>query len=148
MKLTARSFFSPEQKEDLKLAIQNAELDTSGEVRIHLETSCKGEANDRAVQIFKTLGMDKTELRNGVLFYLAVKNRKFAVIGDSGINRMVDENFWEHLKALLIENFAEGKFTEGLILGVSNVGEELKKYFPHKPDDTNELPDELSFGDE
>jgi uncharacterized membrane protein len=148
MKKAARNFFTAEQQEDLKLAIMDAELDTSGEIRIHIETRCRGEANDRAAHIFKILGMDKTELHNGILFYLAVENRKFAVIGDSGINAMVEENFWQQIKGVLIENFAEGKFTEGLITGIGKVGAELKKYFPHQRDDVNELPDDLSFGDE
>ena len=148
MKDNARSFFTPEQQEDLKLAIMHAELDTSGEIRIHIETRCRGEANDRAAQIFKILGMDKTELRNGILFYLALKNRKFAVIGDSGINAMVEENFWQQLKAILIEHFARDKFTEGLVVCIGKVGAELKKYFPHQRDDINELTDDLSFGDE
>jgi uncharacterized membrane protein len=148
MKISARSFFTPEQQEDLKLAILNGELDSSGEIRIHIETKCPGEANDRAAQVFKILGMEKTELHNGILFYLAVKNRKFAVIGDSGINAMVEELFWEHIKAVLMEQFAQGKFTEGLIAGITQVGEELKKHFPYQRDDVNELPDDLSFGDE
>lgn len=148
MKFNARSFFTPEQQEDIKLAIQNAELDTSGEIRVHIETRCPGDVNDRAAQIFKLLNMDETELHNGILFYLAVKNRKFAVIGDSGINVMVEENFWEHIKAILLDYFSQGRFTEGLVITITRVGEELKKYFPHQRDDINELSDELSFGDE
>ncbi|HPT14398.1 MAG TPA: TPM domain-containing protein [Bacteroidales bacterium] len=148
MKKKAHNFFTPEQQEDMKLAIMDAELDTSGEVRIHIETRCPGEANDRAAHIFKLLDMDKTELRNGVLFYLAIENRKFAVIGDSGINAMVEENFWQQIKGILIDNFAKGKFTEGLVISIGKVGLELKKYFPHQRNDVNELSDDLSFGDE
>lgn len=148
MKKKAINFFTPEQQEDMKLAIMDAELGTSGEIRIHIETRCPGEANDRAAHIFKLLGMDKTELHNGVLFYLAVENRKFAVIGDSGINMKVEEDFWQQIKGILIENFAKGKFTEGLVISIAKVGTELKKYFPHQPGDMNELPDDLSFGDE
>lgn len=148
MKLSARSFFTPEQQEDIKLAILDAELDTSGEIRVHIETKCSGDAANRAAHIFEILQMDKTELHNGVLFYLAVRNRKFAVIGDSGINALVDENFWNQIKGILIENFARDKFTEGLVTAIGKVGAELKKYFPHKREDVNELPDEISFDQE
>ena len=86
MSKSARNFFTEEEKENIKLSIKNAELDTSGEIRVHVENKCKGEVLDRAAYVFDKLKMNKTELRNGVLFYLAIKNRKFAIIGDSGIN--------------------------------------------------------------
>lgn len=144
---TAKDFFTHEQKEDIRQAILNAELDTSGEIRVHIETSCKGDVLDRAAYIFDKLGMHKTQMRNGVLFYLAVKNRVFAVIGDKAINAIVQESFWESLKMKLLNYYREGRFTEGLIEGVTAVGQKLKKHFPYQTDDINELPDEISFGD-
>jgi len=144
---SAKDFFTREQKEDIHQAILNAELDTSGEIRVHIETSCKGDVLDRAAYLFEKLGMQKTDRRNGVLFYLAVKNRRFAVIGDKGINAIVPENFWDDIKNTLMNHFREEKFTEGLIEGIAIVGKKLKKHFPHQTEDVNELSDEVSFGE-
>jgi uncharacterized membrane protein len=143
----AKDFFSKEQREDIRQAILNAELDTSGEIRVHIESSCKGDVLDRAAFIFDKMGMQKTEKRNGVLFYLAVKNRRFAVIGDTGINAMVKEDFWDDVKNLLLNHFRENQFTEGLIEGITKVGEKLKMNFPYQAGDVNELTDEISFGE-
>jgi len=145
--MTARDFFTKEQKEDIRQAILNAELDTSGEIRVHIELTCSGDVMDRAAYIFEKLGMQKTERRNGVLFYLALKNRRFAVIGDKGINAVVPDSFWDDLKILLLNHLREGKFTEGLIEGITMVGTKLKKHFPYQTGDINELPDEISFGE-
>jgi uncharacterized membrane protein len=145
--MIAKDFFSKEQREDIRQAILNAELDTSGEVRVHIETSCAGDVLDRAAFLFKKLDMHKTDLRNGVLFYLAVNNRKFAVIGDKGINALVPENFWDDIKLCLLNHFREDHFTDGLIEGVGMVGQKLKEHFPYKIDDINELPDEVTFGE-
>jgi uncharacterized membrane protein len=125
----------------------NAELDTSGEIRVHIDTKCKGEVMNRAFNVFKKLRIDETDLHNGVLFYLAIKNRKFAVIGDTGINKVVPEDFWEDLKHDMLNAFREEKFTDGLVDGITKTGTFLKKYFPYQTDDLNELPDEISFGD-
>lgn len=144
----ARNFFTTEQLDDIKLAIQNAELDTSGEIRVHLETRCEGEVLDRAAQVFDVLNMNKTELRNGVLFYLAVINRKFAVIGDVGINTVVDPMYWDRIKSRMTDHFRENRFTEGLIQAITETGLTLKNHFPRQTNDINELSDDLSFGDE
>ncbi|HSG68514.1 MAG TPA: TPM domain-containing protein [Bacteroidales bacterium] len=146
MSESAKDFFTREQVDDIKQAIMNAELDTSGEIRVHIDTRCKGEVMERAVKVFHKLGIDKTDARNGVLFYLAVKNRKFAVIGDIAINEAVPEDFWETLKHDMLEAFREGKFTDGLIDGITRTGTYLKQFFPYQTDDTNELSDEVSFG--
>jgi len=142
----AKDFFTKEQREDIRQAILNAELDTSGEIRVHIETSCKGEVLDRAAFLFDKMGMHKTAKRNGVLFYLAVKHRRFAVLGDKGINSVVPEDFWDDVKHLLLNHFREEKFTEGLIEGISLVGNKLKDHFPYQTDDVNELSDDISFG--
>lgn len=142
----AKDFFTKEQREDIRQAVLNAELDTSGEIRVHIETSCKGEVLDRAAFLFDKMGMHKTAKRNGVLFYLAVKHRRFAVLGDKGINSVVPEDFWDDVKHLLLNHFREEKFTEGLIEGISLVGNKLKDHFPYQTDDVNELSDDISFG--
>lgn len=143
----ARLFFSKEEKEAIKAAIVKAETNTSGEVRVHIENACKGDVLDRAAYLFDKLNMHKTEQRNGVLFYLAVEDRKFAVIGDAGINGVVEEHFWEEIKHTMAVNFKHGAFTKGLSTGIEMTGRKLKKFFPFQKDDVNELSDEISFSD-
>jgi uncharacterized membrane protein len=143
--MKASLFFTKEQQAQILSAIKTAEEETSGEIRVHIETSFKGDVLDRAAWVFKKLGMYKTALRNGVLFYLAVKDRKFAIIGDAGIHAKVPEGFWDKIKELMLKDFKEGKFTEGLSEGILHAGEQLKTHFPHQKDDVNELPDEISF---
>jgi uncharacterized membrane protein len=143
--MKASSFFTKEQQAQILASVREAELETSGEIRVHIETSLKGDLLDRAAWLFRKLGMDKTAERNGVLFYLAVKDKKFAIIGDGGINAKVPAGFWDDISDLLRKNFIEGKFTEGLSEGILLAGEHLKKHFPHRLDDVNELPDEISF---
>jgi uncharacterized membrane protein len=142
---SAKNFFTKEQQEYIRQAIMNAELDTSGEIRVHIENTCKDDVMDRALLIFKKLGMEKTESRNGVLIYLAVKNRKFAIIGDEGIHAVVTDNFWENIKHKMLNHFRENKFTEGLEEAITETGKQLKKYFPHQANVVNELPDDISF---
>ena len=100
---------------------------------------------DRALAVFQKLGMENTENRNGVLIYLAVKNRKFAIIGDKAIHEVVTENFWDSVRNKMLNHFRENRFTEGLIEAISETGTKLKKHFPHLPDDKNELSDDISF---
>jgi uncharacterized membrane protein len=101
---------------------------------------------DRTAWLFKTLKMHKTKARNGVLIYLSIDDRKFAIIGDSGINRVVPEGFWNDIKEEMIAHFAKGEHAIGLIKGIEATGQHLKKYFPWQADDVNELSDEISFG--
>jgi uncharacterized membrane protein len=142
-----KDFITEADKKSIVDAIKEAELNTSGEIRVHIESSCKGDVLDRAAHLFKKLQMHKTEQRNGVLFYLAYKDRKFAILGDGGINRKVPENFWDMIKEKMTEKFKEGKFAEGLAEGIKESGVQLKTHFPYQSDDVNELSDEISFGD-
>jgi len=144
MKKTS-DFFSKEQQIEIIQAIKNAEQNTSGEIKIHIEKKCHGDVLDRAAYIFKKLGMHKTNLRNGVLIYLAFETRKFAIIGDAGINSKVPENFWDSIKDNMLQHFKKGNFTEGLTEAITQVGMQLKEYFPHKKNDVNEISDEISF---
>jgi uncharacterized membrane protein len=143
--MKASSFFSKEQQAQILAAVREAEMETSGEIRVHIESKLKGDVLDRAAWLFKKLGMHKTAERNGVLFYLAVSDRKFAILGDAGINAKVPTGFWDDISELLKNNFKDGKFTEGLSEGIFLAGEHLKIHFPHRKDDINELPDEISF---
>lgn len=138
-------FFTTEQINRLRQAISEAENNTSGEIRIHIENTCNGKSLERAETIFTILGMHKTRLRNGILFYLAVKDRAFAVCGDQGIHEKVQAEFWETIKNEMQEEFAASKFTEGLCDGIRKAGEKLKQYFPLEAGDTNELSDEITF---
>jgi uncharacterized membrane protein len=144
--ISAKDFFTPEQKEDIRLAIMNAELDTSGEIRVHIENTFKGDVLDRAAWVFKELKMHETEQRNGVLIYLAIKNRTFAIIGDVGINQKTGDGFWDEIKRIMLNHFREARFTEGLVEAIDKTGEQLKKHFPYHREDVNELDDEVSFG--
>lgn len=144
--MSARMFFTREEQQRIVAAIKEAELNTSGEIRVHIENRCKEETIERAAELFYELKMDHTAARNGILFYLAVKDHKFAVIGDEGINRKVEHDFWNDIKDEMIANFKENKFAEGVISGILKCGEKLKTYFPYQDDDVNELNDEISFG--
>jgi len=143
--MSIRKYFSEKDKLQIKNAIRAAELNTSGEVRVHIEKHCREDVLDRAAYIFKKLEMHKTELRNGVLFYLAVDDRKFAILGDAGINQEVPDDFWEEIKEKMAEKFKEGLFAEGLSQGIRMAGEQLKAHFPYQEDDVNELSDEISY---
>lgn len=140
-------FFTKEDQQLIIEAIQDAEKNTSGEIRVHLETRCKSDVMDRAAFIFEKLKMHETKLRNGVLFYLAVDDRKFAILGDAGINKVTPDDFWDNIKAEMLTLFKEGKFREGLVVGIGMTGDALKSYFPYQSDDVNELSDEISFGE-
>ena len=142
----AADFFSETQKAQIVDAIKTAELNTSGEIRVHIETVCKGNVLDRASQVFAKLEMHKTELRNGVLIYLAIESKTFAIIGDSGINQVVPTGFWNSTKDLMISHFKTGDYATGLIQGILKAGEQLKQHFAYQEDDINELPDDISFG--
>ena len=144
--MKASDFFNKDEKEKITLAIKEAELNTSGEIRVHIEGKCREEVMDRAVYIFEKLGMHKTELRNGVLFYLAVNDHKFAILGDAGINQVVPDDFWDEIKKSMLDFFSEKQFSEGLSQGIKMAGEQLKNHFPYQKDDINELSDEISFG--
>ena len=143
----AKILFSSDQKDRIVEAIKEAELNTSGEVMVHIEQRCKEDVLDRASGVFDMLGMQHTDLRNGVLFYLAVKDRKFAILGDVGINEKTGEGFWTEIKDLMKVEFANENFTEGLSKGISMAGQKLKEHFPYQQDDENELSDEISFGE-
>ncbi len=142
-----KDFLSEDDKKKIIDAIKEAELNTSGEIRVHIESRCKGNVLDRAAYIFKKLKMYKTEQRNGVLFYLAYKDRKFAILGDAGINSKVPDDFWDRIKERMAEKFKEGRFVEGLTEGIKESGLQLKTHFPYQTDDVNELSDDISFGE-
>ena len=144
--MKAINFFTKEEKELIKSAVQEAETSTSGEIRVHIDNHCRGDVMDRASWWFAKLGMHRTELRNGVLFYLAVKDHQLAILGDTGINSKTDDDFWDQIKEEMLTHFREGRFAQGLQEGIFRAGKQLKEHFPYQSDDVNELSDEISFG--
>jgi len=143
----AKELFTKEQQQQIVAAVKEAELNTSGEIKVHIDNKCKEDVLDRAAFIFDKLEMQKTELRNGVLIYLAVADKKLAILGDAGINQKVADNFWDSTRDFMINKFKDGQFTEGLAGGIKLAGEQLKQHFPYQSDDVNELSDDISFGE-
>ena len=137
-------FLNPDQESKVVKAIKEAELNTSGEIRVHIEAHSDMDPMDRAKAVFAQLEMHKTEARNGVLFYVGVQDHSFVILGDQGIDQKVDDDFWESTKDLVLANFKNGDFDKGLIEGILEAGRQLKAYFPFQSDDENELSDEIS----
>ena len=142
--MEVEAFLSKEQETEVVDAIRAAELNTSGEIRVHFEKSLDQDPIKRAQELFYQLEMDKTQFKNGVLFYVAVDAHKFAIIGDEGIDKVVPDDFWESIKDEVINEFKKENPTQGLVLGILHAGEKLKEYFPYGDKDENELSDEIS----
>lgn len=145
--MSPAKYFTQEQKDAMVSAIQQAEKDTSGEIRIHFENHTKKEILDRAAQVFAELKMHKTALRNGILIYIVLEDKKLAILGDAGLNAKVPANFWDGIKNRMVEKFKAGQVCEGICDAVREAGVQLKTYFPCQEDDVNELTDDLSFKD-
>jgi uncharacterized membrane protein len=137
--------FTTQEQELIANAIADAEKATSGEIRIAVDKHCHGSAFEKATQYFADLGMDKTAQRNGVLIYLAHEDRKFAVIGDRGIDNVVPDDFWETTQVAMKAHFLSGNLAEGIIAGVSLAGEKLALFFPYQNGDVNELPNDIVY---
>lgn len=143
--MSARNFFTEEQQKEIMAAIVEAEKASSGEIRVHLDDFCKADPLDRAAYLFAKLEMHKTQLRNGVLLYVALQDRKLAIIGDAGINAVVPQGFWDEVKDTIVGYFKQNNFKEGICEGIKMAGDKLKAYFPYEKNDINELPNEISF---
>jgi uncharacterized membrane protein len=139
-------FLTKEEEQAIVEAIRLAELNTSGEIRVHLEKKTSVAPMDRAIEVFHKLEMQNTKDGNGVLIYVAVKSKQFAICGDKGINNVVPNDFWETTKNAIANHFKNGNFKQGLVDGIIKAGEQLKQYFPHQEDDKNELSNEISKG--
>jgi uncharacterized membrane protein len=143
----AKDFLSKEGQQKVVEAIGQAEKNSSGEIRLHIEDDCKEDLMDHAAYVFEKLEIHKTELRNGVLFYVSINPHGFAILGDVGINQKVASDFWDNTRNHVIDNFKKGKYSKGLSEGIIMAGEQLKAFFPYQTDDVNELSDEISFGE-
>lgn len=146
MSTAIEDFLTQEDEQEIVQAIIQAEKLTSGEIRVHIENSAKDYGPDRAYEVFHLLNMDETELKNGVLIYVAVLDKTFVICGDKGIDEVVPDNFWEATKSSIEKHFKARKFKQGIIEGILLSGEQLKKYFPWKESDKNELDNEISKG--
>ncbi|HEV8457079.1 MAG TPA: TPM domain-containing protein [Methylomirabilota bacterium] len=142
----ARRFMSAADLDAVARAVAEAERLTSAEIRVHLDHRCAGDAMQRAVEVFERLGMHRTAERHGVLIYVAVTDRKLAVIGDAGIHERVGEAYWRRLVAAVTRHFGEARPRDGFIHAIAELGQVLRRHFPRRPDDTNERPDDVSIG--
>ncbi|WP_147678451.1 TPM domain-containing protein [Algibacter pacificus] len=140
-------FLTSEEEQEIVEAIRLSELNTSGEIRVHIENSANGDATHRALEVFHYLKMDNTKLQNGVLIYVAINDKAFVIYGDEGINKVVPENFWDSTKDAMQTQFKLGKFKQGIIEGILKAGEQLATFFPWKQDDIDELSNEISKGE-
>ena len=143
-----KEFFTDTEKQRLVAAIKQAEQNTSGEVRVFIESKCRFmDALDRAKEIFFRLEMDQTEERNATLVYVAVKDKQAAIFGDQGIHQKVGDQYWQSEVMKMLQRFKHEQLAEGISLAVMDLGQALQQYFPYNKDtDKNELPDEIVFG--
>lgn len=139
-------FLTQEEEQEIVEAIRIAEKKTSGEIRVHIERTTSLDAYDRAMEVFHDLKMDETQLQNGVLIYLAIDDHNFVICGDKGINDVVEPDFWNCTRDVMVAQFKQNQFKQGLVDGILRAGEQLKKYFPWKDGDSNELSNEISKG--
>ena len=142
--LHPKKFFTKEEEDQIIKAVQEAEKTTSGEVRVHLTKEIKKDPMQEAVRVFNALKMYNTKQRNGCLILIGLKSKKIAVVGDNGINEKVGENFWEDVLRIMVDNFKQDNYVQGLTRAILRIGEKLKQFFPYAEDDVNELPDEIS----
>jgi uncharacterized membrane protein len=141
-------FLSPDEEQAIADAITLAEKSSSGEIRVHLDKSCKKDALTRAQELFKKLKMFETAQRNGVIIYISVDDHKLAIYGDEGIHKLVGQDFWDEDIELMVNHFRKGEFLEGIVSVIGRIGDKLKEYFPYDDsNDINELDNTVSYGE-
>lgn len=143
---TVESFLSKSDEQEIVDAIQLSEKNTSGEIRVHLESGTSNPIDKRAMEVFNDLKMNETTDKNGVLIYIAVNNKAFYICGDSGINNLVGADFWNSTKDIMLNHFKKGNHKQAIIDGIIEAGKKLKEYFPYQDNDQNELSNEISKG--
>lgn len=139
-------FLTEKEEQEIIQAIISAEKNTSGEIRVHIENHTEKVPFERAQEVFYTLKMENTQNRNGVLFYVGVSDHSFVILGDKGINDLVEPDFWDKTKDVVISHFRNGHYKQGLVEGILKAGTKLKALFPYDISDSNELPNEISKG--
>ncbi len=141
---SVEEFLNPEEEQEIVQAILKAEKNTSGEIRVHIETHTRLDHFERAKEVFHILKMDNTKQENGVILYIAVKDKKFVIYGDRGIDKVVAADFWDSTKDIIESHFREGRYKQGIVEAVLRAGQELEAHFPWLPGNQNELSDEIS----
>lgn len=144
----SKDFLSKEDEQYVIASIKDAELATSGEVRVHIEKKCSIDPIERAKQVFAKLKMHRTQLRNGVILYIATEDHKIVIWGDEGIHKKVGQDFWDDELEMIVQSFKEGNYGKGIGKAISDIGQKLKEHFPYQDDDVNELLDDISYGDD
>lgn len=142
----SKSPFSKEEEQKIINAIAEAENGTSGEIRVHIDNFCKTDPLLKAKNLFSHFKMNETELRNGVIIYISIEDKKIAIFGDKGINEKVEAGFWDSTLQKIISYFSNGEIVNGIVSGLQEASIKLKEHFPKSDNDKNELPDEISFG--
>ncbi len=140
--------FTRHERHRIVAAIQRAEDETSGEIRVHVEAHCPGDATARAREVFAILGMHRTAMRNATLIYVATADHKFAVVADEGMDAIVPAGFWEGIRDTMAADFRRGRFCEGVCLGIASIAEHLHAHFPAEPGARNQLSDGISEGND
>lgn len=138
------TFLSKDDEAAIVAAIKEAETNTSGEIRVHIEAHTDEDHFEHALKVFQQLGMHQTEQRNGVLIYIAVIDHQFVILGDEGIDKVVADDFWNNTKDVMQTHFRKGDFKTGIVEGILKAGHELKSHFPYQADDVDELSNEIS----
>lgn len=143
--MDSKNFLARLDQARITEAIAEAELQTSGEIRVHIQPKVGGDdIRDVAEKTFERLGMTKTDLRNGALLFIACEQQRFVILGDSGIDAKVPGGFWDEIAAKLTIRFKAGELTDGIVEAVVSVGRQLGTYFPRTQADVNELSNEIS----
>jgi len=145
--MSSQNFLTEKQEHFIIEAIASAEKKTTGEIRLHIEHHSERDPLERAARIFHELGMDQTELQNGILIYIATEDRKVAVYAGKGIHRQVKNSYWDDVIKIILDHFKKGEFEEGIADAVQEVGNKLRELFPYEQKDKNELSDEISYHD-
>jgi len=148
MSFFTKNILTKDEMDQIAAKIADVEKETIGEVRVsvHKSRSIKNRnlsLYDLAVQNFFELGMEKTKDKTGVLIYLLMSDKKFQIIGDEGINKKVSKEFWDIMAMKVAEYFRQSKFVEGICYAIDEVGKILKKEFPMKAGDINELSNDV-----
>lgn len=144
--MSVKHAFTPAETRRITAAIEAAEQTTSGEIRVFIDKVCDDDVVGYAAFVFEKIGMHKTDARNGVMIYLALESRRFAVIGDSGIHQKVGDEFWHAVRTMLQHHFLLGDFVTGLEKGIEEIGRSLSTYFPYQENDRNELNNDIVYG--
>ena len=142
--MRAKEFLNRLHHEHIVAAIREAELQTSGEIRVYVTRKPVDDPVPAAQATFTRLGMEKTKERNGVLIFVAPRVNRFAIIGDSGVHAKCGDTFWVEVRDSMAEHFRKSEFTHGILFGIKKAGSLLSEHFPRRPDDENELPDDIA----